>query len=217
MRKSRIPLFILILFLAWQLVIRLARKIHPFPCPFEATWLLENPFRKRFFGPQKILDHLGLRSDMRVLELGPGPGFFTLEAARRLGQGGRLYALDIQPRMIRRLRERLSGSGVNNVALLLGDGMALPFAAESLDLAFLVTVLGEIPDKDMALQELYRVLRPGGVLSVSEMLPDPDYSFRGTTIRRAERAGFELCGCFGNFFAYTLNFRKGGAREVWHA
>ncbi len=84
----------------------------------------------------------------------------------------------------------------------------LPFKDGGLNLAYLVGVLGEIPDKDGALRELHRVLDQGGALSISEVLIDPDYSLRRTTIARAGEAGFEPCQEFGNFFAYVVNFRK---------
>jgi len=153
------------------------------------------------------LKQIGVGEGMRVLELGPGPGFFTAEVSRGVGWG-RLYCLDIQPELIAKLREKTVRDGLENVALMVGDGTTLPFAENSLDLAFLVTVLGEIPDKDGALRELYRVLRRGGVLSISEMLPDPDYSLKRSTIARAGKAGFEPFQEFGNFFIYVVNFRK---------
>ena len=69
--------------------------------------------------------------------------------------------------------------------------------------------MGEIPDKDALLGELRRVLRPDGVLSISELLPDPDYCLKRTTIDLGRRAGFEPCEEHGNFFAYTVNFKRG--------
>jgi ubiquinone/menaquinone biosynthesis C-methylase UbiE len=76
------------------------------------------------------------------------------------------------------------------------------------DRAFLVTVLPEIPDRHRALLELHRVLKPGGVLSISEEFLDPDYPLVRTVIRWAGEAGFELVERHGNWFVYTLNFRK---------
>jgi ubiquinone/menaquinone biosynthesis C-methylase UbiE len=145
---------------------------------------------------------------MRVLELGPGPGFLTVEASRKVGEKGRLYCLDVEPALIARLKEKTVKEGLENVALIVGDGQCLPFKDSCLDLAFLVAVLGEIPDKDGALQELHRILGPRGVLSISELLPDPDYPLRRTTIAWAGKAGFEPFQEFGNFFSYVVNFRK---------
>ena len=192
----------------WLVVMRIIRKLHPVPIPWRWARFIDNPLRRLVQSPSKVMEQAGVHEGMRVLELGPGSGFFTLEASRRVGSSGTLYCLDIQPQLIARLKRKIERDGQENVALMVGDATALPFADDSLDLAFLVTVLGEIPDKDIALRELYRVLRVGGILSVAEILVDPDYSLPGTVISRAYKAGFEPVQQFGNFFIYLLNFRK---------
>lgn len=206
-----------VLFL-WLVVLRIFRKLRLTPISSRSVTLLalilENPVRRFFFRPEKLLDKAGIAAGMRVLELGPGPGFFTIEAAQRLSNSespGMLYCLDIEPAMIARAKNKVTRHALENVALMLGNGECLPFKDASFNLAYLVTVLGEIPDKDRALQELYRVLRPGGVLSISEYLLDPDYPLRRTTIAWARQAGFEPFQEYGNFFAYVVNFRRGYA------
>ena len=77
-----------------------------------------------------------------------------------------------------------------------------------MDRAFLVTVLPEISDQSRALAELWRVLKPGGLLSITEEFIDPDYRFPFETIRRVEAAGFEQVWRFGSFWVYTVNFRR---------
>lgn len=199
---------IVIAFLILYIGLRVVKKWRPLPCPYSVRWVLACPPRRRFFSPARTLDWIGLREGMRVLELGPGPGYLSIEAARRLGQTGRLYALDIQPQMLAEVRKRSLQNGTAHVELILGDATALPFRDSSLDLAFLVAVLGEVPDQEGALRELYRVLKPGGVLSVTEMLPDPDYSLPGTTAARCQRVGLQFSEKRGNLFYYTLNFVK---------
>ena len=198
----------------WLVVFRIIRKIHPTPISHRLAVILDNPVRRRLFSPEKLLDKVGIAAGMSVLELGPGPGLLTTEAARRVGyseSSGKLYCLDIAPAMIARVKNKVTRYDLENVVLMVGNGERLPFKDGSFDLAYLVTVLGEIPDKDRALWELYRVLRYGGVLSISEYVPDPDYPLRSTTIARARRAGFEPFQEFGNFFAYLVNFRRGHA------
>ncbi len=197
-------------FIVFQILARVIRKAHPFPIPASATRILDNPFRRRFLSASKTVQQIGVREDMKVLELGPGGGFLTGEASRRVGDGGGLYCLDIAPVLIAKLKKRTAKAGLENVALVVGDGQRLPFKDGSFDLAFLAGVLGEIPDKDLALRELHRVLNPAGVLSISELLPDPDYPLRRTTIAWAGKAGFEPFQQFGNFFTYTVNFKKRG-------
>lgn len=198
-----------VLLFSWLVLLRIVRKLHPWPIPWRWARFIDNPMRRRIVqNPSKTVNQMGIREGMRVLELGPGTGFLTAAASRQVGNDGKLYCVDIEPELIARLRQRIAREGLENVALVVGNGECLPFANDSLDLAFLVGVLGEIPDKDAALKEVNRVLRHSGVLSISELLPDPDYPLRRTTIAWAGKAGFEPFQKFGNFFVYTLNFRK---------
>ena len=155
-----------------------------------------------------VLDRVGIRPGERVLELGPGPGMFTVEAAQRVGAEGRLIAVDIQPKMIAQVEKRIQDAGLTNVETHVADAYHLPLDDASVDRAFLVTVLPEIPDQPCALAELRRVLKSGGMLSITEEFADPDYPFAFETIRRVEAAGFKLDQQFGNFWVYTLNFRR---------
>jgi ubiquinone/menaquinone biosynthesis C-methylase UbiE/uncharacterized protein YbaR (Trm112 family) len=179
---------------------------HSAACPPSFSWYFESDFRKKLMRP--VLDRLGIIPGEHVLELGPGPGAFSIDAARRAGPEGRLTVVDIQPAMIAKVEERFRAAGITNAETRVAGAYELPLADSSIDRAFLVTVLGEIADPRRALAELHRVLRPGGVLSVTEEFSDPDYLFAGETIRNAEAAGFRLCARFGNFLVYTLNFEK---------
>ena len=199
----------------WLVVFRLISKLtNRGPCPYAVAWILDNPMRRRQVG--LVLDRVGIRPGERVLELGPGPGALTVEAARRTEPGGGLVAVDIQPKMIEATEKKVREAGLTNVETHVADAYDLPLEPESVDRAFLVTVLPEIPDPHRALRELHRVLRspdpdaerPGGVLSITEMFMDPDYPLARTTLRWAEEAGFRLMERHGSWWAYTFNFRK---------
>lgn len=190
-----------------KLVARLAARFgHSSPCPAALSWLVDNRLRRRYTQP--VLDRIGIRPGERVLELGPGPGVFTVVAASRVGPDGRLIAVDIQPGMIAQVARRIQEAGLTNVETHLASAHALPLDDGSVDRAFLVTVLPEIPDRRLALAELRRVLRPDGVLSITEEFYDPDYLFLSETIRLVEAAGFRFEERFGNILVYTANFRK---------
>ena len=195
-------------FLGFQVVIRIIRKSHPFPVPHFMNVVLELPTRRFIQDPAEMMDRVGIAPGMQVLELGPGPGFFTPEASRRVGPEGRLYCIDIEPAMIEKVQDKVRQHGLTNVVARVGNAYALPFADGALELAFLISVFGEIPDKQRALKELHRVLKPGGVLSVSEALPDPDYSLSNSVIKAVEEAGFRLLEQKGSFFSYTVNFLR---------
>jgi ubiquinone/menaquinone biosynthesis C-methylase UbiE len=108
--------------------------------------------------------------------------------------------------MIAAVDKKVRAAGLTNVETRVASAYELPLEDESVDRAFLVTVLPEIPDRQRALAELHRVLRPGGVLSITEEFMDPDYPLARTTIHWAAEAGFELAERHGNWWRYTLNF-----------
>lgn len=178
------------------------------PCPAALSWLVDNPLRQRYMQP--VIDRIGICPGEYVLELGPGPGAFTVEAARRAGSGGRLIAVDIQPEMIAQVVQRVQEAGLSNIQTHVASAHHLPLEDVSVDRAFLITVLPEIPDRNRALAELHRVLRPGGILSITEEFYDPDYLFLPETVRLVEAAGFRLRERFGNLLVYTANFQKVG-------
>lgn len=196
------------LLFVWLVILKLASKWmggHGGPCPSALSWLVDNPVRRWYTKP--VLDRIGIQPGETVLEVGPGPGAFTVDAARRAGPGGKVFAVDIQPKMIAKLKRRLQEAGVTNVETHVDSAYDLPVEDGTVDRAFLVTVLPEIPDPVRALREIHRVLRPGGRLSVTEEFADPDYPLRRTTIRWAEAAGFRLEERHGSFWVYTLNFQ----------
>ena len=167
------------------------------PCPWWMVPLLENPYFQLVAGAELLMDRAGIGAGMRVLDAGCGPGRLTIPIAGRVGEAGRVVAIDRQPRMLRRLQTRIAGRGLANVEVVLGklgDGL-LP--AEAFDVALLVTVLGEIPDKAAALVEIRSALRDGGVLSVTEVLPDPHYLSLARVRALAAEAGLHERQVFG--------------------
>jgi SAM-dependent methyltransferase len=189
----------------WLVIMRiLAKKTRHRRCPYSLAWTVDNPVRRRYMG--QVLDHIGIRSGERVLELGCGPGVFTVDAARRAGSGGHLISIDVQPRMVARMKERVQEAGLTHVQACVADASRLPLADGSVERAFLITVLPEIPDPVRALTELRRVVRSDGTLSVTEEFLSPSYPLARTVIRWAEEAGFDLQERHGSWWIYALNF-----------
>lgn len=191
-----------------KIIVRIADRFgYAVPCPASLLgWMLDNPIRRRYTRP--VLDRVGIRPGDIVLELGSGTGVFTVAAAQRIGPQGRFVAVDIQPEMIKRVEQRVRAAGLANVETHAADAYHLPLADGSIDRAFLISVLEEIPDPVRALAELSRVLKPEGILSITAEFMDPDYWFPIETIRQLQVADFALVKRFGNLWCYTLNFRK---------
>lgn len=202
-----LPLAFVVLFLFVQVVVRLVRRFYHFPIPSFLAGLVDNPVRRRIQSPKKIADRLDLRPDMRVVEIGPGPGTFTMEVGARVAPGGSVYAFDIFPKTIRKLLARIVKKEATNIAPVVASAYDLPLTSRSADRVFMVSVLAEIPDRKRALHEFERVLKRDGLLSVSEFLSDPDYPLRRTVIRWCYEAGFREISKHGSLVEYTLSFR----------
>lgn len=176
------------------------------PCPYAGRWVLDNLPRRVIQPVRSTVDSFRVQRGQVVLELGPGSGYFTVEVSHRLGPEGRVLCVDIQPKMIGALRRRLLREGVTNALPMVGDALSLPLADRSVDCAFLVTVLGEVPDRPKALAELRRVLKPGGILSITESLPDPDYQFPDVVRDLCRASGFRLLEHHRRILGFTINF-----------
>jgi ubiquinone/menaquinone biosynthesis C-methylase UbiE len=169
---------------------------------------LLNPIRALVLSPGALVRRLSLKPDFTVLELGPGPGYFSPAVARAVPQG-KLVLVDVQREMLDMAKKRLDGQGLANVEYRLGDALSLPAEDGSFDVAFLVAVLGEVPDRARSLKELHRVLRPDGLLSVTEMgVFDPDAIPLAELQFSVEAAGFRRCSRHGRLLHYSLGFRR---------
>lgn len=191
-----------------QVLWRAVALAFPKPFPRELSFLLESPFRLALGGPHQLLKRLALQGGETVLELGAGTGVFTVEVARAVGVQGTVYALDISPAMLGRLLMRAERAQVANILPLLADARSIPLPDGSVDIALMVTVLGEVSDRRGALKEIHRVLKSGGLLSITEMMADPHYLPGFYVTALARQCGFETYSIEGMPWFRTYTFRK---------
>jgi ubiquinone/menaquinone biosynthesis C-methylase UbiE len=198
-----------LVFVILHTIVRIIRHFYKFPIPSFLANAIDNPLRRKLITPpdRTALRH-GLRPGMTVLEIGPGNGRYTAAAARRVGNGGMIYAVDIEPDMVARVQERARREGITNIDVRIADVYALPFKEDTFDVIYMTAVIGEIPHPERAMQEFRRVLAHYGLLVFSELLLDPDYPLQSHIIQLAETASFKLKRKLGNFFYYTLQFEK---------
>lgn len=212
MTALKVILIVLGAFLFYYLVLlRIIRRFHRLPAPAFIGRFLDSNLRRWVQSPDKLIERSGIKPGMTVIDLGCGSGAFTTAVARVVGEQGRVYAVDIQPAMLQQLKRKLlkpENQDIRNIELKEASAYELPFAGESVDLVYMVTVLMEIPDRDKALREIRRVLKPGGTLAVTEFLPDPDYPWRSTVIKICQHEGFVLNDNLGNLWNYTVQFKE---------
>ena len=165
-------------------------RANPSACPYSQRFWVEAPHP--FITRARLREVLEPGRGERLLEVGPGTGYYALPVAEWLSPGGTLAILDVQQEMLDHTMSRARAAGLDNVEPALADARSLPYPDAAFDGAYLVTVLGEIPDQDAALRELRRVVRPGGRIVVGELFGDPHMVTRRALRERAEAAGLSV-------------------------
>jgi SAM-dependent methyltransferase len=189
---------------AW-VALRAWAALRPTAFPYFGRAILDLP--RPGLTRRGLLEILEPAAGERILEVGPGTGYYTPSVAARLEPGGVVEIVDVRQRFLDHTAARARRHGLRNVVPTLADGGSLPFADHRFDAAYLVTVLGEIPDPQAALRDLGRVLKPSGRLVVGEIAIDPDFHRRGRLVARARTAGLRLERSTGGPLAYFARFR----------
>jgi len=177
---------------------------NPSACPYSQRFWVEAPHP--LITRPRLHETLGPAAGERLLEIGPGTGYYTLEMAGWVLPGGTIEIFDLQQEMLDHVMREANRRGVTNVVSALGDAQSLPYGDDAFDGAVLITVLGEIPDQEPALRELARVLKPGGRLVLGETVVDPHIVTSGKLRERTARAGLVFAGRVGSPLAFFERF-----------
>jgi ubiquinone/menaquinone biosynthesis C-methylase UbiE len=185
---------------AAALAVALWWRKNPSACPYSQRFWVEAPHP--LITRPRLREALAPQPGERILEVGPGTGYYSLPVAEWLDPDGTLEIFDLQQEMLDHTSDRAREAGRTNVVATQGDARSLPYDDDAVDGAFLVTVLGEIPDQEAALRELARVVRPGGRVVVGEVIGDPHWVSPGALERRAQAAGMRLERRIGSPLGY---------------
>jgi ubiquinone/menaquinone biosynthesis C-methylase UbiE len=187
-----------------------------------ALWWRKNPsacpYGQRFWveAPHPIITRDRLRQVLRpqqgerILEIGPGTGYYTLDMAEWVGM---VEIFDLQQEFLDHVMRRAAERGLTNVVPTQGDATALPYEDDSIDAVVLTAVLGEIPDPATALREMARVLKPAGRLVVGELFGDPHFTTLAALKRQAAEAGLAYEHHSGNRLAYFARLVLAGTSK----
>jgi ubiquinone/menaquinone biosynthesis C-methylase UbiE len=173
---------------------------NPSACPYGQRFWVEAPHP--IITRDRLRAVLRPRAGERLLEIGPGTGYYTLDMAEWVGPEGRVEIFDLQREFLDHTTARAAERGLENVVPTQGDATALAYEDGSIDAVALTAVLGEIPDPLAALREIRRVLKPDGRLVVGELFGDPHFTTRASLQKLGADAGLSLSGHSGNWFGY---------------
>jgi ubiquinone/menaquinone biosynthesis C-methylase UbiE len=177
---------------------------NPSACPYNQRFWVEAPHP--LITRPRLREALAPAPGQRLLEVGPGTGYYALEVAGWIAPEGRLDVFDLQQEMLDHTLRRARERGIENLAPAQGDARALPYEDDAFDAAYLVTVLGEIPDQETALRELARVVKPGGRVVVGELFGDPHWVSPRRLRAHADRVGLRFEHRIGSALGYFARF-----------
>lgn len=165
---------------------------HEHVCPWWIGYLLANPLRRLVQKPEAIVGPF-IRNGVRVLEVGPGMGFFTLPMARMVGANGKIIVVDIQERMLVELGKRSSKAGLGEQIerrLAKPDSLAIEDLSGTIDFALLMAVVHEIPDQKRLFEQIRSAMKASGKVLMAEPRGHVSRSAFDQTLTQSRQAGF---------------------------
>ena len=181
---------------------------NPSACPYSQRFWVEAPHP--FITRDRLRSVLEPQPAERILEVGVGTGYYSLDLAEWVGGSGTVELCDLQPEMLDHVMGRADERGLRNLVPTRADATALPYGDGSMDAVVLTAVLGEIPKREAAMSEIARVLRPGGRLVVGELFGDPHFQTPATVERLGTEAGLLLEGRSGPWIGSFTRLSKPG-------
>lgn len=183
-------------------------------CPVERAGMLESKIRRWLQNPHKILKPY-IRPGMTTLDMGCGPGFFTLEMAKLTGSSGKVYAVDLQQGMLELLKNKIAQiSAANNVVLhkCTENSIGVP---DKLDFILAFYMVHEIKDKDNFFKEASELLKPNGLFLLIEPVFHVTAGDFAAMISKAESVGLVRIKKPNLFLSRAAVFKKDNRKNKY--
>jgi ubiquinone/menaquinone biosynthesis C-methylase UbiE len=177
-------------------------------CPVERAGVLDIRIRRWLQNPKKIVGPY-IKERMTVLDLGCGPGFFTIDMAQMVGKSGRVIAVDLQDGMLQKLRDKIQGTEYEERVTLHKCEENKIGVSEEVDFVLAFYMLHEVPNKEEYFNEMGVILKPKGQVLVVEPPLHVSKSAFEETIRKARNAGFTVVERPKVLFSKTAVLKKG--------
>jgi ubiquinone/menaquinone biosynthesis C-methylase UbiE len=180
-------------------------------CPVEHAGSLDNRIRGWLQNPRKILGPF-VEEGMTVLDIGCGPGFFSIEMAEMVGPAGRVIASDLQEGMLDKVRDKIQGTRYAGRIIIHNSEKEGLDILEDVDFVLAFYVVHEVPDKEKFFREIWSLLRPGGQVLIVEPPFHVSKAELDKTVQTAREAGFTDARGPSMFFSKTSILRKPESR-----
>jgi ubiquinone/menaquinone biosynthesis C-methylase UbiE len=182
-------------------------KINERVCPVTLAGSLDNSIRRWLQNPRKILGPY-IKEGMTVLDVGCGPGFFTIEMARMVGKSGRVIAADMQEGMLQKVKEKIKKTELEERILLHKCGENNIRVSELVDFVMMFYMVHEVPNKEHFFNEIRAILKPNGQVLIVEPPFHVSKSAFEETVRKAGEAGFAVVERPKVFFSRAVFLKK---------
>ena len=176
-------------------------------CPVEISDSLDSKLRRWIQNPRKILSPY-IKKGMTVLDLGCGPGFFTIDIAKMVGKSGRVIASDLQEGMLQKLRDKIRGTELEEYIILHKSEEDKIAVLENVDFILLFYMVHEVPSQEAFFNELITILKPNGQVFMIEPPFHVSKKDFENTIKIANTAGFKVTGKPTSLFDKAVIFEK---------
>jgi ubiquinone/menaquinone biosynthesis C-methylase UbiE len=183
----------------------MSKEINKRICPVELAGGLDNSIRRLLQNPQKLLRPY-IREGMTVLDLGCGPGFFSVEIAKMLNDSGKVIAADLQQGMLEKINKKIKGTELEQRIKIHKCEDIKIGVTENVDFVLVFYMIHEVPNQDNLLRELKSILKPDGKIFIIEPKFHVSKKSFEEMINRIKDIGFEIIDRPKVFFSRTVLF-----------